>query len=156
MWANHHWKNFYPAHTPEDAAVLLPQEHSHDDCINVIDYCIRKYFRDDSYWRIDGKPVLAIFDFNLFVEKLTFDGARRALDSMREHVRQAGFPDLHIQASHGYTGLIPRRLRELGVQSATQYHSFAWSYGGRPAGGHSSYKDVPSPRSDPGRRLDLR
>jgi Glycosyltransferase WbsX len=140
MWANHDWKNLYPARSPADAAVLLPQEHSYDDCLKVIDYCIRKYFHDDSYWRLDGKPVFAIFDLNLFTDKLTFDGARRALDAMRKRVRQAGFSGLHIQASHAYSGLIPR-LPELGVQSATQYHSFAWTYGGRPPGGHSPYKD---------------
>jgi len=140
MWANHHWKNVYPAHSNEDAAVLIPQEHSYDDCIRVIDYCIRKYFHDESYWCIEGKPVFAFFDLNLLAEKLTFDGARRALDAMRERVRRAGFPDLHIQASHGYSGLIPR-LPDLGIQSATQYHSFAWSYGGRPPGERSPYKD---------------
>ena len=140
MWANHHWKNFYPARSPDDAAVLLTQEHSHEDCVRVIEYCIRKYFHHDSYWRIHDSPVFAIFDLNLFVEKLTFDGARRALDAMRERVRKAGFVDLHIQASHSYSSLIPQ-LPDLGVQSATQYHSFAWTYGGRSPGGHSPFKD---------------
>lgn len=140
MWANHHWKNVYPAHSPDDAAVLLPQEHSYEDCLQVMEYCVRKYFHDDSYWRIEGKPVFGVFDLNLFVDKLTFDGARRALEAMRERVRRAGFPDLHLQASHLYSRLIPR-LRDLGVESATQYHSFGWTYGGRRPGNRSPFMD---------------
>ena len=127
MWANHHWKNVYPAASPDQAAVLLPQQHSHADCLRVIDYAIRHYFQSDSYWRLNGGPVFGIFDLTLFVHQLTLDGARRALDAMRDHVRKAGLGDLHVQASHVYGGLLPH-FRELGIGSATQYHPYGLTY----------------------------
>ena len=44
MWANHDWKNVYPAHSPDAAATLLPQTHSIKDFENVANYCAEHYF----------------------------------------------------------------------------------------------------------------
>jgi hypothetical protein len=140
MWANHDWKNVYPATSPQDAAVLVPQEHSLQDTERAIDYCIEHYFSAPNYWRIGGKPVFAIFDLSLMIKFLSRDGVKRAFERMRERADKAGLGGLHIQSSHGH-GAVAAELKDLGVDSATAYHTFGWTYGGRPAGTRSPYGD---------------
>ena len=126
MWANHHWKNVYPATSPDAAATMLPQRHSEADCLRVIDYCIGHYFREPNYWRIGNGLVFGIFDLSLIIEQLGADGWKRASDAMRARVRAAGLGELHFQANHVYGGHEPR-LKELGIDSATQYHTFGFT-----------------------------
>jgi hypothetical protein len=141
MWANHHWKNLYPARSPGEAAVLLPQLHSEADTLKVIDYCMEHYFHEPNYWRIDGRPVFAIFDLNLLLETFSKDDLKRLFDKMRERVSKAGLGELHIQASHVYGGH-EADLKWLGFDSATLYHTFGWTYGGRPPGSRSPYGEA--------------
>lgn len=147
MWANHHWKNFYPASSPDEAAMLLPQLHSENDTLRVIDYCIEHYFHEPNYWRIDGRPVFAIFDLNLMLETFSKTELKRLFDKLRERVSKAGLGELHIQASHIYGGL-ERELKNLGIDSATSYHTFGWTYdenktpGGRSPFGEAAFKTV--------------
>ena len=101
----------------------------------LTDYLLEHYLREPNYWRIDDQPVFAIFNLdssksyagllNIFgVEKL-----RKIFDGMRNRAVKAGLKGLHIQASHKYkAGETP--LKELGIDSATHYHTFR----GRPAG----------------------
>lgn len=138
MWANHHWRNVYPARSPGEAALLLPQLHSEEDMLRVTDYCIEHYFHEPNYWRLEGRPVFAFFDVRLLIEALSADGLRRSLDRMRERVRKAGLGELHFQASHIYGGW-EAELKSLGFDSATQYHTFGWTYGGKPPGERTPY-----------------
>jgi hypothetical protein len=141
MWANHHWRNVYPARSPSDAAMLLPQLHSEEDLLRVTDYCIEHYFHHPNYWRLEGRPVFAFFDVRLLLEALSADRLRRGLERMRERVRKAGLGDLHLQASHIYGGS-EAKLKSLGFDSATQYHTFGWTYGGKPPGGRTPYGEA--------------
>jgi hypothetical protein len=141
MWANHDWKNVYPARSPNDAALLLAQTHSEQDCLKVIDYCVDRYFHQPNYWRLDGAPVFGIFDMGKLAEGLGgADGMKRAFDGMRRRVQKVGLGELHIQANQSYGGY-ETKFKELGVNSATSYHTFGWTFGGRPPGGLSPYCD---------------
>jgi len=141
MWANHDWRNVYPAASPESAKILLPQTHSSADCLRVMDYCIEHYFHQPNYWRLDGGLVFGVFDMSLLAQQLGGpDGLKRTLDAMRERVARAGLGALHIQSNNVH-GHMEGRYRELGVDSATYYHTFGWSYGGRAPGGLSPYSD---------------
>jgi hypothetical protein len=136
MWANHDWKDVYPAPSPDRAATILPQEHSIEDFDQVTSYCIDHYFGQSNYWRIDGALVFGIFDLPQVLKYIDIESFRRALDQMRERVHRAGLGELHIQANHIYS---PTHLKALGIDSATRYHTFGWSYGGRPPGQRSCY-----------------
>jgi hypothetical protein len=127
MWANHDWKNVYPARRPEDAAILLPQTHSVEDLRKVTRYCLDRYFHQPNYWRIDGALVFAIFDLGKVIGFLGEDGLKRALDEMRKTVQGAGLGEVHVQSSNGHGGR-EATLKELGVNSATVYHPFSWTY----------------------------
>jgi hypothetical protein len=127
MWANHDWKNVYPARRPEEAAVLLPQTHSVADFRKVTRYCLDRYFHQPNYWRIDGALVFAIFDLGKIIDFLGEDGLKRSLDEMRKTVQAEGLGEVHVQSSNGLGGR-EARLKELGVDSATEYHPFSWTY----------------------------
>jgi hypothetical protein len=60
---------------------------------------------------------------------------------MREETRKAGFGDLHLQWNQA-GGSMAGELDRLGFKSATQYHPFGWTYGGRPAGGRTQYGEA--------------
>jgi hypothetical protein len=141
MWANHHWKNVYPARSVGEAAMLLPQLHSEEDTLRAIEYCIEHYFHQPNYWRIDGRPVFAIFNLNLLLETFSADQLKRVFEKVRERVARAGLGDLHLQASHVYGGH-EAELRSLGFDSATLYHTFGWTYGGKPPGGRTPYGEA--------------
>lgn len=136
MWANHDWKDVYPASSVDRAATILPQEHSVEDFDQVTSYCIDHYLGQPNYWRINGALVFGIFDLSQVLRYLEVDQFRRALDHMRERVDRAGLGELHIQANHIYS---PPQLKALGIDSATRYHTFGWTYGGRPPGRRSCY-----------------
>ncbi len=138
MWANHDWKNVYPARSPREAAVLLPQTHSLEDFERVTNYCAEHYFSQPNYLCIDGAPLFAIFDGGKVSEQLTLSGVSRALNRMRERALKLGFPKLHIQVCNGY-GKHESQLKEMGFDSATQYGTFGWTYGSKPPGSRIPY-----------------
>ena len=135
MWANHNWHNCCPLTVKGKGPYLYPQTYSEADMDRLTDYLLEHYLREPNYWRIDDQPVFAIFNLedsskegagllNFFgVEKL-----RTIFVRMRNRAVKAGLKGLHIQASHHYkAGETP--LKELGIDSATSYHTFE---GGEP------------------------
>jgi Glycosyltransferase WbsX len=133
MWANHDWKNVYPAQSPDKAAIMIPQAHSLPDFERVLDYCAEHYFSQPNYLRIDDAPLFALFDAGKVTEQLGRDGLKAALAVMRERAVKLGFPKLHLQVCNGYDN-IQSQLREFGFDSATQYGTFGWTYGSKPPG----------------------
>jgi hypothetical protein len=138
MWANHDWKNVYPARSPEQAAILLPQVHTLVDFANVANYCAEHYFSEPNYLRIDNAPVFALFDAGKVVQQLGVDGLRGGLELMRERASKLGFPMLHLQVCNGYDGYA-KLLGHIGFDSATMYGTFAWTYGSKPVGSRIPY-----------------
>jgi hypothetical protein len=56
---------------------------------------------------------------------------------MRAAVAKAGLGELHIQSNNGHGGR-EGRLRQLGIDSATIYHTMAWTYT-KPGGSTDTY-----------------
>ena len=132
MWANHNWPNSYPAPIKGKDANIYPQTYSEADMDRLTDYLLEHYLREPNYWRIDDQPVFAIFNLDSSKSEaglLNFFGVqklRKIFDGMRNRVVKAGLKGLHIQASASQlykAGETP--LKELGIDSATSYHTFA-------------------------------
>lgn len=138
MWANHDWKNVYPARSPEDAAVLLPQTHTLKDFERVTNYCAEHYFSQQNYLSLDGAPVFALFDASKVVEQLSEDGLRRALGIIRERGLKLGYPKLHLQVCNGFEAFA-ERLQDFGFDSVALYGTIAWTYGSKPPGSRIPY-----------------
>lgn len=138
MWANHDWKNVYPARSPDQAATMLPMVHTLPDFDRVTEYCAEHYFHEPNYLRVAGAPLFTLFDAGKVIGQLGEDGLKRGLDRMRARAAQLGFPKLHLQVANGYDPY-EGKLKELGFDSATQYGTFAWTYGFKPAGSRIPY-----------------
>jgi Glycosyltransferase WbsX len=64
------------------------------------DRLINQYFRHPSYYRIDGKPVLMIYDVDRLVNGLGgLEPAKAAMAWFRARVKQAGFPGVEMQVA---------------------------------------------------------
>ncbi len=101
MWANH------------NANHLWNKELSDTECGNTViwqgtidrpgfeEMCkrlIKKYFGYENYYKIDGKPVFMIYELSTLMEGL--GGLKETLDALnwlREEVKAAGYPGLHLQ-----------------------------------------------------------
>lgn len=58
-----------------------------------------EYFKKPNYYKIDGKPVLALYALGIFINGMgSPENAKEALDYLRSEVRKAGFKDLHLMS----------------------------------------------------------
>ena len=143
MWANHDVKKNYWNHYKYDSDSLLwTGSVDQENYRIIVDRVIRQYFHRANYFKIDGKPVFSIFNFNKFIQDFNgLDGAREALDYFREETIKAGFPGLHLQiiafgGNESNPGILRSQLSEgksnseivsyLGINSVTKYN---WGQG---------------------------
>lgn len=65
----------------------------------VMDVCINKYFKDPSYWKLDGCPYFSIYQLYTFINGFgSTEKAVAALQKFRAKTKAAGFKDLHLNA----------------------------------------------------------
>lgn len=150
MWANH------------DATTLWDLPHSHERRViwpGAVDApafeaatqrLLDNFFRQPAYYKIDGQPVLSIYDVGTLIAGLGgIDNTRAALDGLRQRVRAAGFPDLHLQAilwrsvptapDPAGGGSVPTQnatLQQLGFDSLTHYQ---WAHYVRARGDYRAW-----------------
>ena len=92
---------------------------------------IRHYFSHPSYWKLDGCPYFSIYELMTLIRGFGgIDAARAALDAFRTKTRQAGFPNLHLNAVQWGVKILPgetavanpaEMLQALGFDSVTSY-----------------------------------
>jgi len=125
MWANHNWVDLFP--TSFSTACNSPQIFSGlknlTEFQTMTDYIINTYFKHPSYYKIDGKPYFSIWMLTQLVDGLGgMSQAASALSDLRQRVKAAGFPDLHLDAM---TTSIPSpwntSLSQLGCDSVNDY-----------------------------------
>ncbi len=149
MWANHDAPTIWDIERSHEYKVVWPGAVDRETFDIAMDRLTERYFGHPSYYTIDGKPVLSIYELGTLVEGLGgIDATRDALDSLRARVQEAGFPGLHLQAI--LWGNIPESMstvpgdrratqdntiRALGVDSLTNYQ---WVHYVNPSG---SYRD---------------
>ncbi|MDR1464519.1 MAG: glycoside hydrolase family 99-like domain-containing protein [Oscillospiraceae bacterium] len=140
MWANH------------TANTLWDLRNSHDQRTAIWDGAVnfsifrdisrrwmQHYFGRENYFRIDGKPVLSVFDTGNLIRGLGgADSAARAMDWLREEMVRAGFGGLHLQLIKFGNGLLRdggqeytffALLDRLGADSFTHYQTACYASG---------------------------
>ena len=135
MWANHDAVYTWDKRQSDlDEIVWLgsqPREEFDRVCRRVIEL----YFKRPNYYKIDGCPVFMIYDtVNLIKGLGGIEKTREALDAFRGLVKEAGFPDLHLQMTvwsesafnvsgvdSGHTGSAKDLVELLGFDSVTHY-----------------------------------
>ena len=127
MWANHNvgtaWDNTMPL-VPNEKPIWRGGQ-TMDEFRKISDRWIRKYFSRPNYYRIQGKPVLMIYEIRRFVEGVGgMERAKAALGHLRDACGKAGLGGVHLMVCD--FALDPRQIRELGVDSATIYNFVHW------------------------------
>lgn len=105
MYANHdvkysYWN--YHKYGPDADSLLFNPRIGMQDWKKVVHRVITRYFRLPNYVKIDGCPVFAIFNMDIFRQGFSSDKeAAAAMEYFRSEVKKAGFPDLHLQLTPG-------------------------------------------------------
>ena len=104
MWANHNVKrNYWNYHRyGDDTSQLWSGGVDRENFEIIVDRVINQYFKRPNYLKIDGCPVFGIFSMGVLIDG--FGGEEEALEALtyfREKVREAGFPDVHLQGMSG-------------------------------------------------------
>jgi hypothetical protein len=128
MWANH---NPLGSHSPEDWR-------------NVTREWIERYFPLESYFRIDDKPAIFIWDPSLVREDLKgSEGVRTALAQSQEMARSAGYKGISfIAMEHHRTSGQAKTLLGEGYRGATNYHEWGDATGRTQSMKRARYEDV--------------
>ena len=136
MWANHDWVDIHPTKaSPDplaDSPILYPGKVSRKAFREMSHYIIETYFRQPNYWLIDGCPYFSVYQLPLLISGLGgVDQAAKTLQEFRAATRNAGFPDLHLNAVGLEHPILPGEkslpadpgelLRRLGFSSFSSY-----------------------------------
>ena len=99
MWANHTHTTYIDPNEPDKSKVYWRGEVSADIFDRFTDHIIKDYFSRPNYYKIDGKPVFAIYELGTFINGLGgMEEAKKALDHFREKCVKAGLKGVHLQA----------------------------------------------------------
>jgi|GEM_PF-3615331 len=91
-WANENWSRRWDGSENE---ILIAQNHSEQDDRAVILDLIR-YFRHPSYIRVDGKPILMLYQIDLF------PNIQRTAQIWREVCREENVGEIHIVMAESF------------------------------------------------------
>ncbi|MBR5704184.1 MAG: glycoside hydrolase family 99-like domain-containing protein [Bacteroidales bacterium] len=105
MYANHKVKysywNYHKWGADADSLLFDPRVGM-EDWKKIVHRVITRYFNLPNYVKIDGCPVFAMFNADIFRQGFSSDAeASDAMEYFREEVRKAGFPGLHLQLTPG-------------------------------------------------------
>jgi hypothetical protein len=122
MWANHDWKNYFPAALDRDPTLWLPSRATPHDFEQLMGHCITTHFVQSNYWRVDGGVYFGIFDAAGFLRQLGGpEKTREVVAQARKQVAAAGLGRLHLAAFAFGLDQIPQ-LKTAGFDSLTTYN----------------------------------
>jgi hypothetical protein len=99
MWANHDATTYWDVKSPRVDSVYWEGEVDREQFNIVVDRVISQYFKESSYFKIDGEPVFCIYELNTLINGLGGpEKTKEALDYFRLKTEEAGFPGLHLQS----------------------------------------------------------
>lgn len=122
-WANHDWRDVFPARTGREATFLSPARVAPEEFVALTDDLIRRYLLHPAYWRVRGGAYFSWHEFGPFVEWMGgWDGTREALADFRARARAAGVGELHLTVVGGGSSERLQQLAEVGIDSVTPYN----------------------------------
>lgn len=92
IWANENWSRRWDGREDD---VLIAQNHSTEDSMAFIRY-LEKFFHDERYIKVDGKPLLAVYRANL-IPDIEATGKL-----WREEAVRMGFPGLYLVSAQSF------------------------------------------------------
>ncbi|MBC7490505.1 MAG: glycoside hydrolase family 99-like domain-containing protein [Glaciimonas sp.] len=99
-WANENWSRRWDG---QENDILIAQNHSDEDSLAFIRHLV-KYFKDERYIRIDGKPVLIIYRANII------PNIAATAKIWREEVIRNGLPGLYLVSAQTFGIYSPKEF----------------------------------------------
>jgi hypothetical protein len=114
-----HLKKFAIMCTNQGACETNPQDWRE----NIIPYWIEYFFKDPRYMKIDGKPVLSIYSLGDLLRMFGgTDGARQAIQTLRDEVAKAGFPGIYVMMEERKASRrVLQKMKSIGVDYCYAY-----------------------------------
>jgi lipopolysaccharide biosynthesis protein len=107
-WANENWTRRWDG---QENDVLIAQDHSDKDSLDFIRHLIR-YFKDERYIRVDGKPVLMIYRASIIPNMAA------TAKLWRKEAQKHGIPDLYLVCAQSF-GI--RSPHEFGFDASAEF-----------------------------------
>jgi hypothetical protein len=122
MWANHDWRDVFPASGGEPGALFAEGEVDQRQFNDMTQRMVERYFSSPHYWKPDGRNWFTIFQIDTLEAGLGGrDHAREALAGFRQRSIDAGTGDIHFNVMGGYHAHSPEDLATLGIDSVGEY-----------------------------------
>lgn len=152
MWANHDATSYWDPQKPDKSQVYWTGRVDTSVFHTIVTRIINKYFKQPSYYKIDGKPVFSIYELTNFIKGMGgAKAAKNALDYFRERTIQAGFPGLYLQSvlwsavPDSLPDISSRRVNSQdGVMAYLGFNSFTnytWAHLKNPTGDYEKWAD---------------
>ena len=99
MWANHDatycWDHRISS---ESETVVWRGDVTQEQFYKIGRRWIDQYFKLDNYYKVDGMPLVSIYDLGNFIKGLGgIDRAKESMDWLRTEAQKAGLPGVHFQ-----------------------------------------------------------
>lgn len=91
-WANENWSRRWDG---QENDILIAQHHSHEDSLDFIRH-LMKYFKDERYIKIDGKPLLIIYRASIIPDM------EKTAVIWRQELEKNGFPGLYLVCAQSF------------------------------------------------------
>lgn len=136
MWANHDANYLWDIRNSDELSETIWSGAVDFEQFKTIgNRWIRKYFSEPNYYKLDGKPVVSIYDMNNFVTGLGgIDNAKKAMQWLDSEACKCGLGGVHFQfvrwngKHQNITGVdgktietTPELVEKMGFDSLTHY-----------------------------------
>ena len=129
MWTNHPWYVLYPTKRTDGSNAYPPSydapDFSKEECWKSLSYMISRYCHLDNYWKIDGKPVICIWDARRLETKLGVAGVKQLFAELTDYAKKMGHKGLHFHV----TGFSCGNMKEEGYSTVGSYNPMDWIAG---------------------------
>jgi hypothetical protein len=128
MWANHDATSYWDYKNVDKNQVYWKGDINRVVFNTIVDRIINKYFKQPSYYKINGEPVFAIYELDNFIKGMGGnEAAKEALDYFRRKTVEAGFPGLHLQAI--LWASVPKSLPDVSIDRVNTQNGVLYYFG---------------------------
>ena len=129
MWTNYPWYILYPTKQTNGQNAYPPSfdapDFSYEEAFRSLSYIVTRYFNQSNYWKIDGKPVICIWDARRLEQRLGLAGVQRLFTELREFARKQGHAGIHFHI----TGFSSANMKATGYNTVGSYNPLDWIAG---------------------------
>ena len=129
MWTNHPWYILYPTKQTDGSNAYPPSfdapDFSYEEAFRSLSYIVTRYFNQPNYWKIDGKPVICIWDARRLEQKLGLEGVQKLFTELRGLAVKLGHSGIHFHI----TGFSSSNMKAAGYNTVGSYNPLDWIAG---------------------------